>query len=139
MDVRNIALDEIIISEFNTRKDLDSGTEDAGLDDLANSIRQRGLINPVTVRPRPDGKFDLIAGQRQFLACAKLGMGSISAIIRDEIGDGDATVVSLIENVHRADTHPMDKARTYPQIYEHSGNYAEVAKQANISVSTVKR
>ncbi len=139
MEVRNIPLNEIIVSEFNTRKDLGSGMEDASLDDLADSIRQRGLINPVTVRPSPDGQFELIAGQRRFLACEKLGMDSISAIIREEVGDADATVVSLIENVHRAAMHPIDKARAYQKIYEHAGNYAEVAKQANVNVSTVKR
>ena len=50
MDIREIRIDEISVSEFNTRKDLDAGTEDAGLDDLADSIRERGLLSPITVR-----------------------------------------------------------------------------------------
>ena len=57
-----------MVSETNTRKDLESGTEDASLDDLANSIKERGLLNPIMVRTRNDGMFEIIAGQRRFLA-----------------------------------------------------------------------
>ena len=62
MEVQDIPIDSIVVSEFNTRKDLQSGTEDASLDDLANSIRQRGLLNPIMVRSAGDGKFEIIAG-----------------------------------------------------------------------------
>ena len=139
MEVKDILLDNIVISEFNTRKDLESGTEDAGLDDLAESIRQRGLINPIMVRTKGDGKFEIIAGQRRFLAVKKLGLLSIEAVVNDSLDDSEATVVSLIENVHRAEMHPIDKARAYKQIHDRFGTYAEVAKQANVSAATVSK
>ena len=71
MEIREIILDQVRISEFNSRKDLDAGTEDATLDDLANSIRETGLLNPIIVRPAADGHVDLIAVQRRFLSCKK--------------------------------------------------------------------
>ena len=107
----------IQLSEFNTRKDLNAGTEDAGLDDLANSIRKNGLLNPITVVRNQDSTYSLIAGQRRFLATQKLGWEKIHAIIRDITDDTDATIVSLVENVHRADMNPIDKARAYKYTY----------------------
>ncbi len=139
MEVKDIVLNDIDVSEFNTRKDLGAGTEDASLDDLSNSIHQQGLLNPIMVKTRTDGKYDLIAGQRRFLACRKLGLKTIPAIIRDDVNDTDATIISLIENVHRADMNPVDKARAYQQIYDKYRDYGKVAKETGVSVSTIRR
>lgn len=138
MEIKEISLSNIMVSEFNTRKDLAAGTDDAGLDDLANSIKQRGLIQPITVRARDNGQFEVVAGQRRFLACKQLGLPSITARVTS-LDDAESTVVSLIENVHRAEMHPIDKARAYKQIYDRCGTHAEVAKQANVSPSTVSK
>ena len=73
MEVKEINLTSIRLSDSNVRKDLEAGTEDASLDDLVSSIRERGLLNPVTVVTGPDGYYDLIAGQRRFLACKRIG------------------------------------------------------------------
>ena len=91
MEVKEIKMSQISLSEYNTRKDLAAGTEDASLDDLANSIKEKGLLNPITVRR----KDELIAGQRRFLAGQKLGRKNIPAIIRDITDDTDATIISL--------------------------------------------
>lgn len=139
MEVKEIKLDDINLSEFNTRKDLDAGTEDTNLDDLANSIKEKGLLNPIIVMKRQDGKYDLIAGQRRFLACKKLGWKTIPAIIRDKLDDTDATIISLVENVHRADMNPVDKARAYQKIYEKYKDYNRVAKETGVSISTIKK
>ncbi len=138
MEVKEIELADISVSEFNTRKDLGAGTEDAGLDDLANSIRERGLLNPVMVRRKGD-KYELVVGQRRFLAYRKIGWDTIPAIIRDELDDTDATIISLIENVHRADMNPIDKARAYQQIYDKYQDYRRVARETGVSVVTTKR
>ena len=118
MEVRDIKMADIRLSEFNIRKDLNAGTEDTGLEDLAESIKDKGLLNPLIVRKLEDGTYELIAGQRRFLACQKLGWKTIPAIIRDISNDTDATILSLVENVHRADLNPIDKARAYQKIYE---------------------
>jgi ParB family chromosome partitioning protein len=139
MEVKEIELTKINMSKFNTRKDLGAGVEDAGLDDLANSIHEKGLLSPVTVMRRDDGNYDLVAGQRRFLACQKLGLKTIPAIIRDKMDDTDAVVISLIENVHRADMSPIDKAVAYQKIYEKYGDYDKVAKETGMTIQTVKR
>lgn len=139
MEVKEIRLSDIHLSDLNTRKDLEAGTEDSSLDDLANSIRERGLLNPITVMKRPDGKYDLIVGQRRFLACKKLGWEKIPAIVREKMEDTDATIISLIENVHRADMNPIDKAKAYRKIYEKYQDYNKVAKETGTSVSTIKK
>jgi len=139
MEIKEIRLSEIDISEFNTRKDLGAGTEEASLDDLANSIQEKGLLNPVMVRKTKNEKYDLIVGQRRFLACKKIGLKTIPSIIRDGLDDTDATIISLIENVQRADMNPMDKAKAYETIYKKYNDYNKVAKETGVSVSTIKK
>jgi ParB/RepB/Spo0J family partition protein len=139
MEVKEIPIAEIDISQFNTRKDLTAGTEDTSLDELASSIKEKGLLSPITVLQSKNGKFDLIAGQRRLLACKKIGMSTIPAIIRDDLSDTDATILSLVENVHRADMNPLDKARAYSTIYDKYKDYNRVAKETGVSVPTIKR
>jgi len=139
MEIKEIKLEDIQVSEFNTRKDLEAGIEDASLEDLANSIREKGLLNPITVMRVKNGKYDLVAGQRRFLACKKIGFQTIPAIIRDDLNETDATILSLIENVQRADMNPMDKAKAYQKIFEKYNDYKKVAKETGVSVATIKR
>jgi ParB family chromosome partitioning protein len=139
VEIKDIKMDLINISSFNTRKDLAAGTEDTSLDDLADSIREKGLLNPIMVQKKDDGTYELIVGQRRFLACKKLGWNTIPAIIREKMDDTDATILSLIENVHRADMSPIDKARAYQKIYEKYQNYDKVARETGVSISTIKK
>jgi len=139
MEVKDIKMVDIRLSEFNIRKDLNAGTEDTGLEDLAESIKDKGLLNPLILRRLEDGTYELIAGQRRFLSCQKLGWKTIPAIIRDVSDDTDATILSLIENVHRADLNPIDKARAYQRIYEKYQDYNKVAKETGVSVSTIRK
>ncbi len=139
MEIQEIKLSEINVSDLNTRKNLEAGTEDSSLNDLANSIKEQGLLSPITVMKNDDGKYDLIAGQRRFLACIKLDRDKISAIIREKMDDTDATIISLIENVHRADMGPIDKANAYQKIYEKYKDYNKVAKETGMSVNTIRK
>lgn len=139
METKEIDLNQIRVSELNTRKDLAAGTEDASVADMANSIREKGLLSPVMVRMAPDGLYEVVAGQRRVLACRQLGMASIPAVVRDDLSDADAVVVSLIENVHRADMNPMDKARAYQAIYAKHESVPLVAKETGVHQSTVRR
>lgn len=139
MEIRHTEIDSIRISAHNTRKTLAAGQEDSSLEDLAASIREKGLLSPIMV-PALDGGYELIAGQRRLLACKKIGMKSIPAIVRSDLDDTDATAISLIENVHRADMHPMDKARAFQDLWQrYGGDYNRVSKETGFSVSTVKR
>lgn len=139
MEVKDIRMDLINVSSLNTRKDLGAGTEDTGLDDLANSVKEKGLLNPIIIRKEDDGTYNLIAGQRRFLACKKLGFDTIPAIIREKMDDTDATIISLIENVHRADMSPIDKAKAYQKIYERYKDNDKVARETGVSISTIRK
>ncbi|MCS7001172.1 MAG: ParB/RepB/Spo0J family partition protein, partial [Candidatus Kapabacteria bacterium] len=103
MIVHEIPIQDVDVSEFNTRKNLADGQYDSTIEDLAKSIEKQGLLSPITVFRKPDGRYSLIAGQRRLLACKQLGWPTISAIVRESMTDADATAISLVENVHRAD------------------------------------
>lgn len=139
MEVKEIELSKIKASDSNIRKDLNSGTEDSNLDDLANSIKEKGLLSPIMVMKKDDGMYYVVAGQRRYIACKRLGWDKIPAIIRDKMDDADATVLSLIENVHRADMSPIDKSKAYQKIYNKYKDYNKVAKETGMSTSTIKK
>jgi len=139
MQIAEIPISAITISEANTRKDMEAGTEDAGPSSLADSIREQGLLSPVTVQRLAGGGYSLIAGQRRLLACKQLGWKSIPAIIRDVKDDTDATVISLVENVHRADMNPIDKAAAFEKIYVKLKDYGKVAATTGLTAATVRK
>lgn len=139
MQVQQVRISAIRVSAANVRKDLQAGTEDATLEDLALSIRTHGLLSPVLVRRLPDGTYELIAGQRRLLACQRLGWETIPAIVCEVAHDLDALTLSLVENVHRADLNPIDKARAFQKLYEHYRDIGLVAKMTGFSSGTVRK
>lgn len=66
---------------------------------------------PLTVRPTPDGRYEVQVGPRRLLACRNPGLDPIPCMVREHLYEFRATILSLAENVHRADIHPPDKAR----------------------------
>lgn len=136
--IQEIKLDDIEVSELNTRKNLNAGTEDSSLDDLAESIEKEGVLNPVTVRRKGD-KYELIIGQRRFLACKRIGKSTIRAEIREDLNDADARALSLAENVMRADMHPLDKAEALNELYQEHGTYQKVSEKTGISPPTISK
>lgn len=80
------------------------------LDDLAESIRSAGLIQPVVVRTLADGEYELLAGERRWRAAQRAGWQDIPAIVRDDIDDQEAVVLGLIENLQRESLTPMETA-----------------------------
>ncbi len=140
METQELPINAIRVSNANVRRDLQAGTEDVGLRDLANSIRQNGLLSPITVKPLPGGFYDLVIGQRRFLACRdELRWDTITATVRDDLDDASATVISLVENVQRADMAPIDKAKAFQNIFSQYGDYNRVAKETGISSQTIRR
>jgi len=140
MEIRDIPISQIQVSNMNTRKDLAAGNEDSSIDDLARSIAEKGLLNPVMVRITGPSSYEIVAGQRRFLACQKLGWTNIPALVRSELADTDATAISLIENVHRAEMNPMDKARAFAALRDgYGGDIQRVSKETGVGSATVKR
>ncbi len=139
MVVKEIPIQQIEVSEFNTRKDLADGQQDSTIDDLARSIERQGLLSPITVFQKPDGKFSLIAGQRRLLACKQLAKTTIPAIVRDSMSEADATAISLVENVHRADMNPRDKAKAFRALLDKFGDAQSVSRETGVGASTVRK
>lgn len=83
--------------------------EEAGLDELAASIRAQGLMQPVVVRPRPLGGFELIAGERRWRAAQRAGLTQLDALVCN-VDDRRAMAMALIENMQREDLNPLEEA-----------------------------
>jgi ParB family chromosome partitioning protein len=110
--VRNIPVDKVKANKYQPREDFNQ----EALDDLANSIKEKGFIQPVLVRFK-NNEYELIAGERRFRAAKKLGYKEIPAIIK-EATDLDSFELSIIENVQREGLNPIDQAHAYKRLQE---------------------
>ena len=129
MRYEQIPLSKLLVSKLNTRSDLQAGQEDSGIAELAASIREKGLLSSLVVRQISQGRFEVLAGQRRLRACQQIGLDQVPCLIRDNVEDSEAVALSLIENVHRADMNPLDKAKALKALYERYGSYERAAKE----------
>ncbi|MGO4833840.1 ParB/RepB/Spo0J family partition protein, partial [Rhizobiaceae sp. 2RAB30] len=91
---------------------------DADLTDLAQSIREHGVVQPVVVRPAAEaGRYEIIAGERRWRASQRAGLIEIPVIVR-EVDDRVALELAIIENVQRADLNPVEEALGYQQLID---------------------
>ncbi|GAA4526462.1 ParB/RepB/Spo0J family partition protein [Chelativorans composti] len=94
------------------------------LADLANSIREHGIVQPVVVRPAPvEGRYEIIAGERRWRAAQRAGLTEVPVIVRD-VDDRVALELAIIENVQRSDLNPIEEAIGYQQLMEEH-NYTQ--------------
>jgi len=108
---REIPVGEIDRSPYQTRSRFD----EVQLAELAASITATGLVQPIVVRPLPHGRFQLIAGERRWLASQRAGKETIPAIIR-QVSDEQAMEMTIVENLQRSDLNPMEQARAYERL-----------------------
>ena len=94
--------------------------DEAALVALADSLRERGLLQPVLVRPRPGGTYELIAGERRWRAAQLAGLDTIPAVVRDH-ADRESLELALIENMAREDLNPVEAARACALLVEELG------------------
>ena len=111
--LRHMPIELIHGSPNNPRKHFG----DAELEELAKSIRDKGLLQPIVVRQRPDGEFEIVAGERRWRASQRAGIHEVPVLIRD-LSDGEALEVALIENIQRSDLNPLEEARAYGLLIE---------------------
>jgi ParB family transcriptional regulator, chromosome partitioning protein len=111
---------------------------DADLTDLAQSIREHGIVQPVVVRPGKDkDHYEIIAGERRWRAAQRAGLAEIPVIVRD-VNDRTALELAIIENVQRADLNQVEEAMGYQQLVEeHSYTQADLAQVIGKSRSHV--
>ncbi|MEY4720698.1 MAG: hypothetical protein RIQ46_423 [Pseudomonadota bacterium] len=111
--------------------------DEAALEELAASIAQRGVIQPVIVRPLGKGGYRLVAGERRWRAAQKAQVHEIPAIVRD-LSERDVMAIALIENLQREDLNPIEEARAYHRLAEAEGlTQADIARLVDKSRSHV--
>ena len=112
--VRQVPLDLLEPNPFQPRSTIDP----AALDELAQSIRLRGILQPLLVRPHPTdrGRFQIIAGERRWRAAGAAGLHEVPALVR-EMADTDAAAVALVENLQRQDLNAIDEAEGYDRLH----------------------
>ena len=111
-------------------------TEEA-IDELADSIAERGVLQPILLRPHGDGGFEIVAGERRWRAAQRARLHTIPAIVR-EIDDSTAAEITLIENIQREDLNAIEEAEGYRQLIQRHGHTQEnVAKLVHKSRSHV--
>jgi ParB family chromosome partitioning protein len=111
--------------------------DEAALDELAASIAQRGVIQPVIVRRLPSGRYQLVAGERRWRAAQKAQLHEIPALVR-ELSERDVKALALIENLQREDLNPIEEARAYQRLAEDEGlTQADIARMVDKSRSHV--
>ena len=108
---RELPITEIDRSPYQTRTHFD----EIQLAELAASIAETGVVQPIVVRPVPNGRFQLIAGERRWLASQRAGKETIPAIIR-HASDEQAMEMTIVENLQRTDLNPMEQARAYERL-----------------------
>ena len=108
---REIPLDQIDRNPFQTRSHMNEEL----LSELAVSITANGVVQPVLVRPLASGRFQLIAGERRWMASQRAGKATIPAILR-QVSDEQAMEITIVENLQRADLNPMEQARAFDRL-----------------------
>jgi ParB family chromosome partitioning protein len=106
-----IPLDQIERNPFQTRTRFD----EAQLTELTQSIAASGVVQPIVVRPLSEGRYQLITGERRWLASRKAGKATIPAIVR-QASDEQTLEMTIVENLQRADLNPMEQARAYQRL-----------------------
>lgn len=136
MQVRNIPLTDICPSKLNPRKSFDQES----LNELAENIKENGLIQPITVRKLPNGnehKFEIVCGERRYRATTIAGLEEIQCVVR-ELDDKQAFAAMIIENLQRKDVDPMEEAAAFSKLYtDGTMKIAEIAKMLGKSSSFV--
>jgi ParB family chromosome partitioning protein len=106
-----ILLDQIERNPYQTRTHFD----EAKLGELAQSIVASGVVQPIVVRPLPGGRYQLITGERRWLASKKANKATIPAIVR-QVSDEQTLEMTIVENLQRADLNPIEQARAYQRL-----------------------
>ena len=119
-----LPLDEIIPNKEQPRKQFD----EEALADLAASIAQHGVLQPLLVRPMPDGTYQLVAGERRWRASRMAGLTEVPVVIR-EMDERESAELALIENLQREDLNPMEEAIGYRTLMESYGLTQEETAQ----------
>lgn len=115
-EIQHLRVDAIVPNRYQPRQSF-SPQE---LAELTASVKQSGLLQPVLVRRKGDGMYELISGERRWRAAKEAGLEKIQAVVRN-CGDEEAVVLALVENLQRTDLNPMEMARAYHRMANEFG------------------
>lgn len=132
--VRTLSLGELVPNRYQPRSDFD----DAGLEELAESIRTQGLVQPIVVTPGSEGKFTIVAGERRWRAARRAGLLEIPVVIRELESDRQLLELALVENLQRSDLNPVEEGEAYRSLKGSFGlSQEEIARQVGRARSTI--
>jgi len=111
--LRLIPIELVAANPMQPRKRFD----DAAIEELAESIRQQGILQPLVVR-RAGSEYEIVVGERRFRAAVAAGLKEIPALVRDSLTDGQMLELALVENIQREDLDPIDEAKAYRDLMD---------------------
>lgn len=123
-EVQHLRVDAIVPNRYQPRQTFPPQE----LAELTASLKQSGLLQPILVRRKGDGMYELISGERRWRAAKEAGLETIQAVIRN-CGDEESVVLALVENLQRADLNPMEMARAYHRMMNEFGLTQDIIAQ----------
>jgi ParB family chromosome partitioning protein len=123
--LQTIAIDRLRPGKYQPRTRMDA----ASLAELALSIREQGIMQPILVRPVDGGRFEIVAGERRWRAAQQAGLREIPALVKN-VPDQSALAVALIENIQREDLNPLEEAKGLQRLIDEFGLTHETAAKA---------
>lgn len=120
-----LALERLVPGRYQPRTRMD----ETALQELADSIRTHGLMQPIVARPLADGRYEIIAGERRFRAARLAGLDQVPVLVR-EVPDEQALQLALIENIQREDLNPLEEAQAVRRLIDEFGYTHERAAEA---------
>lgn len=137
-ELQQLPLDVIQRGKYQPRRDIDPVT----LDELANSIRTQGVMQPIVVRSIGSGRYEIIAGERRWRASQQAGLDKIPAMVR-EVSDEAAIAMALIENIQREDLSPIEEAVALQRLQQEfqltQQQVADAVGKSRVTISNLLR
>lgn len=123
-ELKIIQLSEIQKNPYQPRKDF----SEEKIQELAQSIKENGLIQPIIVRQSPVIGYEILAGERRYRASIVAGLSEVPVIVKN-LSDQDMMVHSIIENLQREDLNPVDEAKAYQSLIDKGFTHADIAEK----------
>ena len=138
VQVAEIGLDQVVPNRYQPRRDFN----EEALAELVASIKSQGVMQPIVVRPRAQGGYELVAGERRWRAAGLAGLDAIPALIR-EVSDEQASAMALIENIQREDLNPLEEAHALQRLRDEFGltqqQVADAVGKSRVAVTNLLR
>lgn len=129
-----VPIDQVVPNPHQPRKYFD----EEKIQELASSIKEKGILHPLLVARRPDGRMDLVSGERRLRAAKVAGLADIPVIVREEAGPSEVLELAIIENVQREDLDPIEEGAAYQELMDKfSYTQEQVAQKVGKDRATV--